>query len=146
MEMKISESNGAFKVTLKSLANQELTVYREISGGFTFELREKEEKEEINDVAFERVPLFKAEELKTVITQEDAFEKEETAQTVVLSAFFITRNSPFTSPSARLLKSPSSMACIIRMVSPSGLLTAVIIAFNACTNISQYPLKFATSI
>ena len=68
MEMKIREKDGVFRMTLKSLANQELTVYREVSGGFTFELRETEE---VNDVEFERVPLFKAEELKKVAAHED---------------------------------------------------------------------------
>jgi len=47
MEMRIRESNGTFKVTVLSLAGQELSIYREISGGLTFELREVEGVEEV---------------------------------------------------------------------------------------------------
>ena len=73
MEMKIRESNGTFKVTLSSLAGQELTVYREMSGGFTFELREAEEEKEVE---FMRVPLFKADEREAVAAWEEAVQEK----------------------------------------------------------------------
>jgi len=93
MEMRIRENNGAFKVTVTSLAGQELAVYREGLGSLTFELREVEEEyferwevkeiyaaEEVEDFKLERVPMFKAEE-KTVaaqieVAQENVTQKE----------------------------------------------------------------------
>ena len=57
MEMRIRESNGTFKVTVLSLAGQELSIYREISGGLTFELREIEE---VNEVAAFKMEAMEA--------------------------------------------------------------------------------------
>ena len=95
MEMKIRESNGAFKVTVTSLAGQELAVYREMSGSLTFELREIEEPEyferwevteihaaeESEDFKLERVPVFKPEE-KTVAAQEEVTQGKVTQKEV----------------------------------------------------------------
>ena len=85
MEMKIRESNGAFKVTITSLAGQELALYREMSGSLTFELREVEEcdffgmqsageihtAEDEEDFQLERVPVFKAEERNAAAAQDE---------------------------------------------------------------------------
>ena len=95
MEMRIRESNGTYKVTILSLVGQELAIYREVSGGLTFELREVEEvevveafetaKEEIPEAVqafeFERVPVFAAEEAAAqaaeITPEEVAFIKQE---------------------------------------------------------------------
>ena len=69
--MRIRESNETFKVTITSLAGQELAVYRETSGSLTFEVRGVEEFETFEKESpasayikeafeFERVPMFKA--------------------------------------------------------------------------------------
>jgi superfamily II DNA helicase RecQ len=76
--MKIRESNGTYKVTITSLAGQEVTVYRERSGGLTFEVREvAEEAEEAEELEFERVPLFREEERETFATQEEDVKEED---------------------------------------------------------------------
>jgi len=74
MEMCIRESNGTFRVTITSLAGQELAMYRETSSSLTFEVREVEEFDEAfasrfagvgldeeDDFELERVPAFRAE-------------------------------------------------------------------------------------
>jgi len=77
MEMKIRETNGTFKVTVTSLAGQELAIYREVSGSLIFELREVEEmpeetevfeiepteEPEPDDFELHRVPMLRAREL-----------------------------------------------------------------------------------
>jgi len=73
--MKIRESNGTFKVTITSLAGQELLVYREGLGSLTFELREVEE-DVFENVVFERVPV--AEEAEAVTAPEEAGPAEDT--------------------------------------------------------------------
>ena len=114
MEMKIRESNGAFKVTITSLAGQELAVYREGLGSITFELREIEEddfwevkeiyaKEEADDFELERVPLFAAEvaveeevtqnETATVATQEEVSQEEAAAVALLKEVNETARNN-----------------------------------------------------
>ena len=70
MEMRIRESNGAFKVTITSLAGRELAVYGEASGSLTFELREVEDVETVEAFELERVPIFN-EEVAAVAPQEE---------------------------------------------------------------------------
>jgi len=79
VEMRIRESNGTFKVTVLSLEGQELAIYREVSGGLTFELREIDEMEEADDFEIERVPIFKPEEATAVaeVATQEGFIKEE---------------------------------------------------------------------
>jgi len=80
--MRIRESNGTFKVTITSLAGQEVAIYREGSGSLTFELREVEEDYVLEDLQFERVPIFRG-EAEAVAAQEEAVQevtiKEEAA-------------------------------------------------------------------
>ena len=84
--MRIRESNGTYKVTILSLVGQELAIYREVSGGLTFELREVEAVEEevpeaVKAFELERVPMFAAEEAAMqaaeITPEEVAFIKEE---------------------------------------------------------------------
>ena len=92
MEMKIRESNGAFKVTVTSLAGQELAVYREGLGSFTFELREAEEEEfemwnaeeihaseDAEEFQLERVPIFKANERNAIAAQKEFMQEDAAA-------------------------------------------------------------------
>jgi len=97
MEMRIRESNGTFKVTITSLAGQELAVYREFSGGVTFELREVEEEafEEaaadayVNEVfELERVPLFKSAVVSAVSDDEEAEIRASVAEEARNNALF----------------------------------------------------------
>jgi len=75
--MRIRESNGTFKVTITSLAGQELSIYREGAGSLTFELREVEE-EVWESLELERVPMIKEEEAEAVAVPEEADPTEDT--------------------------------------------------------------------
>jgi superfamily II DNA helicase RecQ len=88
--MKIRESNGTFKVTITSLAGQELAIYREVSGGLTFELREVEEVnalEKADAFELERVPMFRAEEQEAVAAQEEVIKEEAIQKEVAANSF-----------------------------------------------------------
>jgi len=95
MEMRIRESNGAFKITITSLAGQELAVYRETSGSLTFEVREVEEfeaaaaNEYINEAfELERVPMFKEAVVSAVSDDEEAEIRASVAEEAQNNALF----------------------------------------------------------
>ena len=105
MQIKISESNGTFKVTIASLVGQEVALCRESSGSITVELCQLEAvaavaiKEEataimqedidaIDSFELERVPMFKVQEAATVAapTQEEITANEMVINHAMLEA------------------------------------------------------------
>ena len=88
MEMRIRESNGIFKVTITSLAGQELAISREYSGGLTFEFREVEEVEEESTWEAMQSPQATQEE---VILPTVPMLKEETATQATSAQAMLTQ-------------------------------------------------------